>query len=173
MLFYILFDNIRIGDGNEKENAFFNRIKTLLNLKAFPKNNIDIYLEFTPVDYAAKAIIKLIEYFNIYHNVFHIYNNNHIGIYDFIKILNKIGIEIKILNDNDFSNKIKKILNSDKKDILNGIVNDLDKNYNLEYNTNVQIKGDYTLEYLKKIGFKWPVITEEYIRSYIEYINKF
>lgn len=156
---------------NEEENAFENRIKTLLNIKMFPKRNIDMYLEFTPVDFAAKAVITIMQFFNTKHNMFHIYNNNHIEMKEFINILKKMNIVIDIVNDNTFSKKIYEISNSKNKEILKGIINDLDKNNTLDYNTNVKIEGKYTIEYLKKIGFSWPIIDNNYIIKYINRIN--
>ena len=157
---------------NEKENAFENRIKTILNIKVFPERNIDMYLEFTPVDLAANAIINIMKYFNIKHNVYHIYNNNHVTIKEFINVLEELGIKITILNDNDFSDIIREISNSDGRDVLSGIINDLNKDNVLDYNTNVEIKNDYTNNFLEKIGFIWPKITKEYLINYIKKLNK-
>lgn len=156
---------------NESENAFLNRIKTLLKIKIFPKRNIDMYLEFTPVDLTSNAILNIMRFFNTQHNMFHIYNNNHILVKDFIKILEDMGIEIKLLDDVDFSKKVDEISHSKNKDVLKGIINDLDRNNILDYNTNVEIKAKYTIDYLEKIGFKWPVIDSNYIEKYINKIN--
>ena len=59
---------------NAEDNAFANRINTLISLKIFPENNKDMYLEFTPVDVTAEAIIKIMQYFNTRHNMFHLYS---------------------------------------------------------------------------------------------------
>ena len=65
----------------------------------FPKKNIDMYLEFTPVDFAANAIVIIMQFFNTKHNMFHLYNNNHIEMQNFINILEKMGILIDIVDD--------------------------------------------------------------------------
>ena len=47
----------------------------------------------------------------------------------------------------------------------------LGKNNELNYLSNIKIKCDYTISYLKKIGFEWPEIEDKYIIKYIENIE--
>ena len=156
---------------NAEDNAFANRIKTLISLKIFPENNKDMYLEFTPVDVTAEAIIKIMQYFNTRHNMFHLYDNKHVCIKRFFEILKKENIEIKIVTKEEFAKKITQVAHSNKRDILAGIINDLGKNNELNYLSNIKIKCDYTISYLKKIGFEWPEIEDKYIIKYIENIE--
>lgn len=156
---------------NAKDNAFANRIKTLISLKIFPENNKDMYLEFTPVDVTAEAIIKIMQYFNVKHNMFHLYDNKHVYIKRFFEILKKENIEIKIVTQEEFAKKITQVAHSSKRDILAGIINDLGKNNELNYLSNIKIKCDYTISYLKKIGFEWPEIEDKYIIKYIENVK--
>lgn len=156
---------------NAEDNAFANRIKTLISLKIFPENNKDMYLEFTPVDVTAEAIIKIMQYFNTRHNMFHLYDNKHVCIKRFFEILKKENIEIKIVTPEEFAKKITQFAHSNKRDILAGIINDLGKNNELNYLSNIKIKCDYTISYLKKIGFEWPEIEDKYIIKYIENIE--
>lgn len=157
---------------NINENAFSNRIKTFIEIGCFPISNSDVYLEFTPVDLCANAIIKIMQYFNISKNMFHLYNDNHISIEDFSKVLNKIGIKIDIVSDKLFIKRIEELIHSKNNQILNGIINDLDENNRLNYNTNVKVRSDYTKKYLKQIGFEWKDINENYLINYIKYLRK-
>lgn len=156
---------------NAEDNAFANRIKTLISLKIFPENNKDMYLEFTPVDVTAEAIIKIIQHFNVKHNMFHLYDNKHVYIKRFFEILKKENIQIKIVTQEEFAKKITQVVHSNKRDILAGIINDLGKNNELNYLSNIKIKCDYTIAYLKRIGFEWPEIEDKYIIKYIEKIK--
>ena len=67
--------------------------------------------------------------------------------------------------------KLNNMHNSNKRDILAGIINDLGKNNELNYLSNIKIKCDYTIAYLKRIGFEWPEIEDKYIIKYIENIE--
>ena len=86
-------------------------------------------------------------------------------------ILKKENIEIKIVTPEEFAKKITQVAHSNKRDILAGIINDLGKNNELNYLSNIKIKCDYTISYLKKIGFEWPEIEDKYIIKYIENIE--
>ena len=75
-----------------------------------------------------------------------------------------------VLNS-EFSNIVLEVAHSDKRDVLSGIINDFGKDNSLNYLSNIKVKCDYTISYLKKIGFEWPDINEEYIVKYIEKIK--
>lgn len=167
----------RFSDGkfqiNVNENAFANRIKTVLNINTIPKNLYEFYLEFSPVDYAAKAVLKLSEVDEKF-NVYHLFNHNHILISDFINILwYNLGIKIRVITEEEFSNLITKYMKDEKKsEDISGIVIDLTRDNKLNYTTNTKIKSDFTINLLKKIGFMWPEIDQEYLIKYFNYLKK-
>ena len=140
-----------------------NRLIAFNELKAVPEYTLELPLEFTFVDYLSEAIIKSIEYYNNSVSILHIYNPNHILVKDLISYLNT---DIKAISKDDFSRLIRKTLNNPiKKDIISFITNDMDKNYNLVYITDIKLKNDFTTKFLEKAGFKWPNITENYIKK--------
>ncbi|MDO4283630.1 MAG: amino acid adenylation domain-containing protein [Clostridia bacterium] len=157
---------------NVEENAFANKLKTFISIGAFPESNRHIYLEFTPVDLCANAIIKIAEYFNIEHNVFHLYDHHHVYINEFAQILKELNINIDIIKDEEFAVLIDKIAQSDNNQILNGIINDLSEKNRLNYESSVKVHSEHTQDYLRKIGFLWPKIDEKYIIGYVDYLRK-
>ena len=56
--------------------------------------------------------------------------------------------------------------------ILKGIVNDLDDNLGLAFNSTVNQKNLYTNSYLTKVGFDWPNVDIQYIQKIIDYMKK-
>ncbi len=165
----------RYSDGafqlNVTENAFTNRIKSFLQIGCIPDYLLDGYLEFTPADLCADAIVKLALYKNPF-TVFHVYNNNHITLKDLVKIFNHLGLNIDVVDTNTFNQKIKKLSKNEiSKNVLSGIINDFDENKKLVYNTNIKIKNDFTNNYLKKIYFRWPKIGEKYLNKYVIYLK--
>ena len=68
----------RLSDGvfqiNHETNAAAQRLKGILELSMVPDYLIDekIYVEFTPVDEAARAIMTIARHFSAEHTVFHI-----------------------------------------------------------------------------------------------------
>ncbi len=161
----------RYSDGkfqiNPNTNAFVNKIKSIIKLKNAPKSLLDTYIEFTPVDSCADAIIKLMQNKCNSATIFHVYDNNHITISDFINILNEIGTKITIVDDKQFENIIDEKINENSQ-LVHSIINDF-SDKKLSYKSNVSITSEFSRIFLKMIGFTWPNIDKTYIIKYMKY----
>ena len=165
----------RYSDGafqiNVSENAFLNRMHTFLELGCIPDYLLDNYMEFTPVDLCADAVVKLTLY-NSPFTIFHVYNNNHITFRELKKILDALNVKMDVVTEKEFNVKIQSLSrNADTKNIISGIINDFGKDKKLQYYTHIQIKNDFTNKFLKNILFKWPKIGPKYINKYIIYLK--
>jgi len=164
----------RFSDGkfqiNPDENAFVNKLKSIIHLGIIPDNLLDLYLEFTPVDICGKVITLIIQNYVEYFSVFHIYNHNHVYINKFIEMLDNINISINTVSKNEFKSIIDKKL-IENPNILSGIINDFDSDKNISYDSNINILSEFTRAFLYNIGFKWPEINIDYIKKYIKYLN--
>ena len=155
---------------NFSENAFVNRFKSIFKIGYIPDYLLDLYTEFTPVDSCSDAIIKLATHYNKNYSIFHLFNDNHITLNRLYNIFNEYGINLQIMSNEEFIQYTKKLLNNPvKKQYLDGIINDLDKNYKLEYNSNIMLKSDFTKYTLKLLDFNWPYINSEYIYKYLKF----
>ena len=77
------------------------------------------------------------------------------------------------MSKENFSKLIKEISNSeDDQNKLAGIINDFTDNDDLIYNYTIKQSNTITCEYLKKLGFNWINIDEEYICKLISYMKK-
>lgn len=166
----------RYSDGlfqiNNTENAFYNRIKTFLNLGYIPENLVNMYIEFTPVDICAQAIVILLQNFVQDFCVYHLYDDSHVYMNSLLEIFKSNNIPIEILSVQEFEDRINNILvNTENTTIINGIINDLGPNKQLEYKSNIHIKSDFTKAFLYKFGFSWPKIDVKYLKKYIKYLN--
>lgn len=161
---------------NSKENAYLNRLLGFLEIGSIPKSLLDGYLEFTPVDYTADAILKIISYPSKSNIIFHLFNDNHITIRKFINILKDFNYCFNIISDEGFNDKIKELINSNiKSEAFNNLLNDFDENMNLSYTSNIILKSSFSKNYLKNIGFNWPEIDTNYIQKLIiciEFLRK-
>lgn len=163
----------RFSDGkfqpNIEENAFMNRLKAFLKLGIVPDYLSYVYLEFSPVDYVAKAIVNSVIYANNDISVLHIYNPNHVYLNDFVKLVND---KIKIVDSKTFKLTLQEYLKSSEKgEKLYFILNDLTENYEVSYNTPIKLKNNFTNKFLLKTGFSWPIITKSYIMKIIKSIK--
>ena len=167
----------RFSDGvfqqNFEANAFYNILMMILKYHILPNTMINQFLEFTPVDYCAKSICKLIFNVKINHFVFHLFNENYISVEDLLKIFETLGFSTNILSGNDFNQKIIALSNEyPEENILKGIVNDLDDNLGLSFHSSVNQKNMYTNSCLEKLNFEWPKIHLDYIEKIIQYLKK-
>ena len=156
---------------NHFENAFVNRFKSFIQIGYIPDYMLSLYAEFTPIDYCGDAIIKIATHFNKNYNIFHLLNQNHVDLDKLYDIMNKLGIPLKLVNDNEFKKILNKLLkDSEKKTFLEGIINDLNSDKKLVYESEVKIKSDFSRVLLEKMGFSWPIIDERYLRNYFKYL---
>ena len=167
----------RYSDGvfqkNIENNAFANRIKSFVDIGAFPEYALDHEIELTPVDLCADCIIKILEHSSKC-NMFHLYNPNLLSVKLLYNVLKKeFGINLSPLSNRLFSYLITGILQDEKnKKILSGIIYDLDNDKNLIYTSKIRLNANFTNSYLNKIGFHWKKIDEDYIVKYMNYFKK-
>lgn len=156
---------------NYTENAFLKRIKAALELGMIPDYLMHLYAEFSPIDYTAEGVIKIIQYAGRY-NVFHLNSNKSLYFDKMVDILNSLGIKIDICNAKDFNTALEKTVNSRETEyIYQAFQNDMDGEGRLAYDSNIRIVNDFTVYFLRKVGFEWPQIDFEYIKRYIEYFR--
>ena len=167
----------RLRDGlfqeNIKENAFITKIKDIMELGIIPEYLLDMPLEFTPVDTAAHVVYKLITNKSDINRIFHVYNHNIITLDEYIEIIKEFGYNLKVVKEDIFKENIDLILKDENKKIkLQNIVSDLDNNYHLNYNGDINLNSDFTIKYLKKCEFNWPRISKEYVINFIKLMRE-
>lgn len=163
----------RFSDGkfqpNVYENAYISRLLSFALVGYIPDYLFNAYMEFTPIDSCANAIIKIMEYSNSNNRVFHLFNHNNIDVDEFVKIFNKYS-NINVVDNNIFLAKIDEILRKkDSSNILSGIIKDFNDDRLLVYKSNIKLESDFTVNYLNNIGYNWPQINEDYIKKFINY----
>lgn len=167
----------RFKDGvfqeNFTDNAFINSLASFIKLGMIPDYLKDEILEFTPIDYVASATYKIITHPTNTNRIFHLYNQNYIPIAKCLKVLRKLNFKIDILPEKEFKENVSKILRDEEsKNLLNALMNNLNSDLHLDYKTDIIIKSDFTIKYLKKLFFKWPKITNKYLIRFINLLKK-
>ena len=167
----------RLKDGkfqeNISDNDFTSKISTFTNLGIMPDYLLDYPINFTPIDQSAKAIYKLITHTNNTNRIFHLYNNKNVPVTKMLKVLQKQNYNIDVLPENEFKNRIRIILDNDKtKDLVKNLINNFDNDLHLDFKTDIIIKSDFTIKYLRKIFFRWPRISNQYLVRFIRLLRK-
>lgn len=169
----------RISDGlfqkNYESNAFLQRVKGVLELGLFPDYLIEDtnYAEFTPIDEAACAVMTIVRHFSAEQTVFHINSTKVVYFNKLVNIINRLGYGLKIVDGTEFTKALRQTAErSGMEHIFETFINDMDENDQLNYDSNIRIKNDFTVQYLKNLGFEWSDIGIDYLRKYIEYFRK-
>jgi hypothetical protein len=167
----------RFSDGlfqkNHESNAFLKRVRSVIELGMIPDYLMDLYAEFTPVDEAAQAVMTIARSFDSRKTVFHINSVKVVYMFKLYDHLTKLGIKLRIVSGETFGKALRSAaVQSDMEHIFETFINDMDENEKLSYDSNIRIENDFTVEYLKKLGFEWSDIDFSYLKKYIEYFRK-
>lgn len=161
-----------VFQSNVEENAFAKRIKSFIEIGAFPKYMLQHAIELTPVDLAAEAIIKILNHKSIC-NVFHIYNTKLLEVKLLVDTINQMGLPLLPVPEIMMKDILTGILADDtRKDILSGIIYDLDESKRLIYTSNIRLNAEFTEAFLRKLDFEWKPIDKDYIMRYMNYFEK-
>ncbi|MBR0599278.1 non-ribosomal peptide synthetase [Sinanaerobacter chloroacetimidivorans] len=153
---------------NIRENAFYNRLKSIIDMKAIPKYLLAQEIEFTPIDYASKMVSILSMKGESRGRAFHILNPKKIKIKELISMFNLLSLNIEELDSRKFENYIKEISSSEsRQNILFGLINDLHDRKALNYKFAIEPDTKITRDHLKKFELEWPEISLDYIRKIV------
>lgn len=158
---------------NYDTNAFLMRIKAVLELGMVPDYLEDLYLEFTPVDAAASAVMTIARHFSMKQTVFHINSNQVVYMDKLLAYFHKLGCGLEMVSGNEFTERLRRTMKeSGREYIYETFINDMDADDRLNYDSKIRIENGFTIEYLRRLGFEWPEIGLEYLRNYVNYFRK-
>lgn len=168
----------RLSDGkfqiNHESNAAAKRIKGILELGMVPDYLLveNMYVEFTPIDEAAKAVMTLVRHFSSEQTVFHIDSTKVIYLDQLLQYFTKLGYPIKVARGTEFTAALRNTAKeTGREHIFEIFINDLDENDHLNYVSNIHIEEAFTEDRLKRLGFEWSKIGLEYLRKYAAYFR--
>ena len=158
---------------NIKSNATYTRLKSILEIGAIPEELENINLEFSPVDYVAKAVRLIIWSDKCDNRIFNIYNPNFLEVSELQKIIENKKYHIELISHDKFTELIKEMSeNEEDQKKIAGIINDFTDNDELVYKYTIEQKNKITCEYLKKLDFTWNKIDDIYIYKLIKYMKE-
>ena len=166
----------RFSDGkfqkNYESNAFLQRLRAVMNLGVVPDYLMSLYSEFTPIDEAANAVMTIARHFTPDNNVFHTNSIKVVYLDRLLEYMNKLGVPVKAVSEAEFTAILRDTMKqTQSKHIFEAFIGDMDENEHLNYDSNIRIENDFTVEYLRNLGFEWNDIDFEYIRKNVEYLK--
>ena len=158
---------------NHESNAFLQRIKAILELGVCPDYLMEYYLEFTPIDEAAEAVMTLARHFSMKQTVFHISNIKHAKMKQLGEDFGKLGYMLKAVDGETFTKALTATTKQKGKEhIFNAFITDIDENNQLNTIGDIYADSNYTAGYLRALGFEWSEIDIEYLTKYVSYFEK-
>lgn len=167
----------RLFDGvfqrNYESNAFLQRIRAVLELGVAPDYLLDLYAEFTPIDEAACAVMTIARHFSTRQTVFHINSTKVVYMDKLVEYFNELGYDLQVVSGKKFTEALRATAKQNGMEyVFETFINDMDENDQLNYDSNIRIENDFTVEYLKTLGFEWSNIGLEYLKKYVEWFKK-
>lgn len=151
---------------NFSTNSFMGRIKSMEVIGKFPYSLMNKPSELTPIDSTAKAVL-LLSKTPEQCVVFHPYNNHFVFMGDIINALRKTGASIDYVEEEDFQKAADAAAkNPEKARILSSMI----AYQNMGHGKKILLLGntnDYTAQVLYRMGFQWPIPSDEYMSRFI------
>ncbi len=156
---------------NYSQNAFLTRFKAILEFGLFPDYLMHLYSEFSPIDLTAEGIVRIAQYAGK-QTVIHLNSNRPIYFDRFVKVVHELGISMGVVEGTAFYQALRGTLREKGTEYMfEAFRNDMDEQGQLVYDSNIHIENDFTVWFLKKVGFEWNEIDLEYIQGYIKYFR--
>ena len=164
----------RTSDGefqiNFSTNSFMGRIKVFNMLGCFPYSLYESKVEFSPIDEMAHAII-LLSSTPKECCLFHSYNNHTQFLGDVLSGFNKLGTDIRLVEDEEYNATMESAGNDPQKaKTLSSLLAYQDMAHGMKV-SEVAVSNPYTTQVLYRLGFKWSPTTWDYVDRMLSAIN--
>lgn len=164
----------RRSDGEFQVNALTNNF--MLSLKAykalgvFPIDNADETIDFSPIDEVAKTILLFATTPKQY-TVFHSASSHEVEMGNVVSALCETGNPIAMVDSQEFIDKLNEfIIDEEKSTLVSPLLNyeSSDKNRMAKY---ILSSNKFSIKALYRLGYRWPIIDEEYIKQMINTLD--
>ena len=150
-------------------NGFVNRLKAFVTVGKMPYSLLSSVDELSPIDVTAKSIVELAKTPKEC-VVFHPFQHHTICYGDIIDIIKPLGLEIEAVEEEEYDMYLNQAFNDKtKQDGVSGLITAVGPE-NMK-KVLIGAENDYTIQVLYRLGVKWPIISEEYIYKFVEYLN--
>lgn len=145
---------------NIAENAFYISMKSYVKLSRTPRIKLKT-LDFSFVDYVAKAIVLLTTTKELSNGTYHVFNRNLVSLYKIGQLLSHLEPSMKILKVEDFYDYLRQ--NYDHPELGTYSKNILMHSNVLRQHNQMKmfVFADKTNRILEKMNFEWPELDSE------------
>ena len=146
---------------NFNTNAFMKQMKSYVKLGFFSVTDMDTKIEFSPIDMVAKAVVILAGTPDQF-TVFHVNNCHKVHMANVLKSMRDEGMPVEIVSKKVFDQRFMEALKDESKaEYVSGLISYLGNAG--ESRRFIGADESYTIKALYRLGFSWPLISEQYI----------
>ena len=164
----------RSSDGefqiNFVTNGFMGRLRAYLVIGAYPYSMMNFPVKMAPIDETAEAIVRLCSTPDKC-CIFHPFNNHLVPLGDVILQMREMGMDIKLVEDDEFMRMLQKAqddpVKSAKLTTLLAYENK-DSSKTVEM---IVLDNEYTTQTLYRLGFSWSMTTRDYMSSFLRALD--
>ncbi|WP_405295866.1 D-alanine--poly(phosphoribitol) ligase subunit DltA [Methanobrevibacter sp.] len=154
---------------NFNSNGFINQLKAFVTIGKMPYSMLSDADELSPIDVVAKSIVELSKTPKEC-VVFHPYQHHTICFGDIIDIIKPLGLKIDPVEEDEYEMYLNEVLNDDERqEGVSGLLTSIGSGKFKKIW--IEAENEYTIQALYRLGVKWPIISQEYIYKFIEYLN--
>ena len=164
----------RLRDGvfqaNIGDNGFYSALRAVLSAGTVSQSLLEEEIEFSPVDLAARAVVRIaLEKTSLGH-VFHVFPQNHVPMRALVEMLRFAGTELWL--DVDGHQGETAPLPCGAYAQTPGVDLYLNERGETAFLPVFQVSAQWTCDYLKALGFDWPAIDAPYIAALLAYLKR-
>lgn len=154
---------------NFDSNGFINRLKAFVTIGVMPYAMLSNNVEFSPIDITAKSIVALAKAPKEC-VVFHPYQHHTICFGDIIEVIRPLDLIIDPVEDDEYEKALDEVLNDKTRQAgVSGLITSVGSGKLKKIW--IAVDNNYTIQALYRLGVKWPVISEDYVYKFVEYLD--
>ena len=157
---------------NFNSNSFMGQLKVFYMLGCCPYDNYDDLTEMSPIDQAAKAVVLLASTPKAC-TVFHPYNNHTELLGDVIKLMTKLGKEVRFVEADEFAQTVDAAgQDPEKAKLLSAFLAYQDVTHGQKAFV-IEHDNRFTCSVLHRLGFHWKDTSWDYVERMLAAIGGF
>ncbi|MBP2643621.1 MAG: amino acid adenylation domain protein, partial [Firmicutes bacterium] len=157
---------------NITNNAFYTMVKSLIKLGYFPEIKAKT-MNFSFVDYVAKAIVLLFDKKSLQGETYHVFNPNQISMISFAGLLKQAGIHADTMALNQFVRYLyARYEDEETKNYITRILVHSNVFFEGASKTSFVIRNQKTERILQALHFKWPELDCLKVNLMLEHCRK-
>ncbi len=152
---------------NFESNSAMGRLRAFAALGCASYEAMNRNVEFSPIDMVAKASVMLSSTCDDC-MLFHVITDQYISMANVFLQMNRMDLNVRFVEQEEFEEAFKAANNNPRKASLMTSLIAYNKGEGARERVMLSMDRTYTLQVLYRLGFFWPMISGDYIESFLK-----